>query len=140
MLGRILKLGAFIVIALLGYNYFFGNEEEKAQSREIVGKAADLGRDAWGLLRSERQKLSEGKYDDALDKLNSLYGELRQTATRLRDSDVLERLGELEKTRQQLEEELATASEEARPATERKVEELTEATEELMKKIEQEAQ
>ncbi|PHI19105.1 hypothetical protein CEQ90_14410 [Lewinellaceae bacterium SD302] len=136
MIRTLLKLGVFLVIAVLGYNYFLGDEAEKAQSREIVGKAADLGKDAWNLLRAEKEKMDEGKYDGALDKLKGLYGELRETAGNLKDSDALEQISKLEEKRKELSEKLENATAAEKEATAREVEELTEETEEVMKKLE----
>lgn len=136
MIGRILKIGVLVVLGLVGYNYMFGDDAEKAQSREIIGKATDLGKDAWNLLKGEKQKMQAGKYDGALSKLGSLYDDLRGAATRLKDSDALERLQELDKTRKELQEELNSEDEAERKAATRKVDELTEATEDLMKKLE----
>jgi hypothetical protein len=137
MLRTILKLGVFLVIAVLGYNFFLGDATEKAQSREIVGKAADLGKDAWNLLRSEKDKLDEGKYDGALDKLKDLYGELRETAGRLQDSDALERIRELDDVRKSLDEKLKGASAEDQQEIKKEIDTLTEKTEAVMKKLEQ---
>ena len=141
MIRLILKLGFILVIGILGYNYFLGDEDEKAQSREIVGKVRDLGSDAWNLLRSERQKLREGKYDGALDKLDNLYDNLRDKAAALSDSRVLERLEDLDQRRRELEAELA-ADGEAEPdnSTKRKIDDLTAETEELMNEMEEKGQ
>jgi len=103
MIRTILKLGIIVVLGLLGYNYFFGDATEKAQSREIVGKAKDLGKDAWELLKSERTKMKEGKYDGALEKLDGLYGNLKERAGELADSDALSRINELTQRRDELE-------------------------------------
>jgi len=71
MIKSILKVGIFLVVGILGYNYFFGSPEEKAQSKEILNKAADVGKAGVGLLKEEVQKFKSGKYDDALDKVGN---------------------------------------------------------------------
>lgn len=135
MIGKIIRLGIFLVIGLVAYNYFFGDEAEKAQSRELVGKAANLGKDAWGLLKAEKAKMDEGKYDGALDKLGGLFSSLKETATKLRDSDALDRIGELDKQRKALEEQLNSTDEATREAAVEAVEELTKDTEAIMKRL-----
>lgn len=139
MIRLLLKLAFILVIGIVGYNYFLGNEQEQANSREIVGKVRDLGSDAWNLLASERRKLREGKYDGALEKLDKLYDSLRDKATALTDSRLLERLNELDERRRELETELATDAE-PRDDTKRKLDDLTAETEALMNEMETKGQ
>ena len=141
MIKTIIKIGLLLVAGVLFYNYFFGTEVEKAQSREFVGKARDLGKDAWDLLRSERQKMKDGKYDGALDELDALYTDLRERGRALKDSGVLERLRDLEQRRRAIEDELATdATAEPAADTKRKIEDLTVETEALMNEMEAKSQ
>lgn len=136
MIKTIIKIGLLLVAGLLGYNYFLGDDAEKAQSREIVGKARDLGKDAWDLLKSERTKLKEGKYDGALDKLEGLYGSLKERAGDLADSDALQRINELTQRRDELEKALTDAGGELSTEGKRKLDNLTAETEELMNEME----
>jgi len=136
MIKTIFKIGLLVVAGLLGYNYFLGDAEEKAQSREIVGKAKDLGKDAWNLLKSERTKMKEGKYDGALEKLEGLYGNLKERAGELADSDVLDRINKLNERRNELEEALKNADGELSSEGKRKLDDLTAETEELMNEME----
>ncbi|SER33952.1 hypothetical protein [Neolewinella agarilytica] len=140
MIKTLLKLGVLVVLGLLGYNYMFGDAEEKAQSREIVGKARDLGRDAWDLLKSERDKLKEGKYDNAIEKLDGLYSTLKEKANALRDSDALQQLRELDDRRTALEELLNSSEGEPSAEAKRKLDDLTADTEELMNEMEAKGQ
>lgn len=71
MIKSILKVGLLLVVGILGYNYFLGSPEEKAQSKEILNKAADVGKAGVGLLKEEIGKFKSGKYDDALDKVGN---------------------------------------------------------------------
>ena len=141
MIRTLFKLALFLVIALVGYNYFFGTAEEKEQSREIVGKVGDLGRDAWNLLRGEREKLRAGKYDEALDNLDDLYGKLSERAEDLKDSGLIRDVHELRQRRADLEDMLRqNGGEELSPEGERKLEELTAETEEVMNEMEAKGQ
>lgn len=110
MIRSLLKLALFLVVGILVYNYFYGTAEEKEQSREVFGKVRDLGRDAWSLLRSEKAKMDEGKYDGAIDQvsetaegLGELLGKLKSSAEDLNDSGALDRIRELEGERQAIE-------------------------------------
>jgi len=71
MIGRILKLGILVFIGLVVYNYFLGTPEEKAKSKDIIGKVSDIGKAGVGLIKEEVVKFQEGKYDRALDKIES---------------------------------------------------------------------
>lgn len=139
MFRTLFKVALLLIVGLLGYNYFYGTVEEKEQSRVIVGKVKDLGADAWNLLRSERTKMKEGKYDGALDRLDALYTDLRETAGDLGDSELLRQISELSERRHELEETLGTGDELSRSA-QRKLDELTADTEALMHEMETKSQ
>lgn len=140
MIKSLIKIGFLVVLGLIGYNYFLGTPEEKAQSKEIVGKVTDLGRDAWNLLQSERVKLQEGKYDDAIQRLEGLYQNLAAKAEDLKDSDALRELGKLSERRTELEELLKKDGGELSEAAKRQLDELTADTEELMNEMEAKGQ
>ncbi|MCX8210601.1 MAG: hypothetical protein OTI34_06125 [Lewinella sp.] len=139
MIKTIITIGVIIVLSLLGYNYFLGDAEEKAQSREIVGKAKDLGKDAWELLKSERTKMKEGKYDGTLKKLEGLYECLKDRAGELADSDAIDRISELTQRRNELEKVLKNAGGKLSGEGKRKLDDLTAETEELMNEMETES-
>lgn len=69
MIKGLLKLGIFLFIGIVAYNYFFGTPEEKASSEAIVGKVKDIGKTGIGLIKGEAAKFKEGKYDGALTKV-----------------------------------------------------------------------
>jgi hypothetical protein len=131
----ILKLVLILVVGLLAYNYFYGTTEEKEQSRLIVDKARDLGSEAWNLLKTEREKMRQGKYDDALDQLEDLYGSLREEARELGESDFARELEKLTERRSDLERVLEKGGELSK-AAERELDELTADTEDLMNEME----
>lgn len=100
----LIKLGLILVAGILVYNYFFGDETEKAQSREIFEKVGDLGRAGINLLKTEKEKFDDGKYDDALDKIGGLFDKVRSKAEDLNDSELLRDISRLEDKRQELKE------------------------------------
>ncbi len=138
MVRTLLKIGLLLVVGLLGYNYFFGTDTEKEQSREIVGKVKDLGSDAWNLLKAERDKMREGKYDDALDKLDNLYAKLKDRARSVEDSGALERLRRLDERRLELQKTVGDDARQLSRETKRELKDLTEETEALMNEMEAE--
>ena len=135
----LLKLALFLIVGLLAYNYFLGTPEEKAQSREIAGKAKELGSEAWKLLRMERTKLKEGKYDDALNRLESLYVDLKNVAAEARDSETMRRLEDLSQRREELQGGLDQADD-LNPTEQKELDDLTADTEELMHEMEAKSQ
>lgn len=72
----IINLILIVVIAVVGYNYFFGSNSEKNESQEIVDQVKDLGKSIGDLIRSEKNKLEEGKYDDVVNKARSIFEKL----------------------------------------------------------------
>lgn len=136
MIRSLFKLAVFLVIAVVGYNYLFGDEAEKEQSKEIIGKATDLGKDAWNLLRGEQAKFKEGKYNDAVDQLAGLYESLLTKAIALKDSKAIEQIKELEAKRKTIVKQLESSSQEERAAARKQLETLGENTEVLMNEFE----
>jgi len=103
----LLKLLVVVVIGVLIYNYFFGTPEEKATSKEIFSEVRDLGKATWGLLKSEKQKFDEGKYDEAVDKVGGLLSSLKSKAKSSDDDQAVAKLEELERRRLALDQEIA---------------------------------
>jgi len=104
MIKNLLKLGLLLVAGILIYNYFFGTDAEKEQSKEFFQEVKDLGTAAWGLLRTEKEKLDEGKYDEALDNIGGLFDRLKSEAER--GGEAITRINDLEQERQKLEDRL----------------------------------
>ena len=71
MKGFLFKLILVLVVGIIGYNYFYGTDEEKASARQIVGQVKKLTGSVADLLKSEKEKFDEGKYDAAIGKLKS---------------------------------------------------------------------
>ncbi|NRA51773.1 MAG: hypothetical protein HRU12_21830 [Phaeodactylibacter sp.] len=107
MVKSLIKVGLLLVGGILVYNYFFGTPEEKAQSKEIFTNVKDLTKSAVDLLKQEKQKFDDGKYDEAVDKIGGLLENLKGKAEQLEDNrDLLEQIDELERKRQRLSEEI----------------------------------
>ena len=95
MIKSIIKVGLLLVVGIVGYNLFFGTPEEKAQSKEIIGKAIDVGKAGVGLIKEEVNKFKEGKYDDALEKIGGLLSKAKDTAEE-KGGDLIKRIEEWE--------------------------------------------
>ena len=77
MIIKLISITVFLVIGLMAYNYFFGTAKEKEQAQNIFLKGAEIVDAGADLLRSEYEKLHNGKYDEALDNINSLLIKLK---------------------------------------------------------------
>jgi len=135
MIGFLIKLLVFAVIGILGYNYFFGTSEEKAQSSKVFGQVKDVAVSVTELAKSEKEKYNAGKYDTALDKLASAYKTAREGAQKL-DSSLLKKISQLEKRRAGLEEEIARIEEaEQADSSEAETKEQTKRKEKLQQEL-----
>ncbi|MGB7346110.1 MAG: hypothetical protein WBD20_17970 [Pirellulaceae bacterium] len=83
MAKTLFKLIVLFVIGLLAYNFLFGTPEEKETSRKVVAQVSELSASVFDLLKSEKEKYDEGKYDEALFKLKSAIGIQQERATDL---------------------------------------------------------
>ncbi len=101
MIKSILKLLAILVIGILIYNYFLGNEQEKEGARKIFGEMKDVAISVKDLLKSEKEKFDAGKYDKAVDKIGGVLDGLKRNAKDF-DEKYLDRIDDLEKKRQNL--------------------------------------
>ncbi|GAA5220590.1 hypothetical protein [Membranihabitans marinus] len=69
----LIKLVLIVVVVLVGYNYFYGTSEEKSESQEIVDKVKDLGKSIGSLLKNEKNKFDEGKFDNLFENLGNVF-------------------------------------------------------------------
>lgn len=117
MIRFLLKIGAVLIAGILIYNFFFGTDEEKEQSRKIFGQMKDVVVSVSQLVASEKEKFDAGKYDDALSKLGQAYQVVRKQAQHL-DASMTKRLDELEQRQSALKKELdSIEQEDAKAAT-----------------------
>lgn len=121
MIGQLIKLGLLLLAGILVYNFFFGTDAEKENSRKIFGQLKGLAGSAVELAKSEKEKFDAGKYDGVLEKLGGVYSGLRDKAKYL-DEKVLTRLDELERRKAELKNEVEKLEQEEKtpPAPEPK--------------------
>ncbi len=108
MIKNLIRLAVLVVVVLIAYNYFFGNQEEKETAQNIVNEFVDLGKSVGDLIKTEKEKFDAGKYDEALDKIGNFIDGLKAKA---KDSkEVLDHISALEEKKRALEEQLTTKS------------------------------
>lgn len=137
MIKSLLKLGLLLVVGIVAYNSFFGDEQEKEQAKEITRSVKDIGKSAWGLLKSERQKFKDGKYDEAINKVEDLYGSMKEKAKALKDSDMLNKIADLEKKRQEIEDKYLNDSDAEKEKAKKEIDQLLDETEKVMNELDQ---
>ncbi len=103
----IINLVLIIVIAIVGYNYFFGDHREQAESREIVDQVKGLGKSIGDLMISEKEKFDQGKYNGLVERLRSLtdrIGSQLETSDTKGKEQLKELEGELDELERKVEE------------------------------------
>ena len=131
MIKSVIKLGLFLLVGIIAYNYFLGSPEEKEKARDIVGKTVDIGKAGVGLLKEEYQKFKDGKYDKALDKVGNLLKDAKQ-----KGGAIVDDIKEWETDRQRWQEK----KEELMEFIEKNPDEITEKQQEQMKELEREGE
>ena len=116
MIRSLFKLAVIVIVAILGYNYFFGTSAEKESSRKVFGQMRGVVVSVVDLLKSERGKFDAGKYDAALDKLGGAYRAVREQAQHV-DDKVLKRLDDLERRKTALQLQLDTINQQDQQLT-----------------------
>jgi len=80
MIKSLIKVGLLLVVGILGYNYFLGSPEEKANSKKIINDVKDVGKSVGSVIKSEAEKFQEGKMDRMLAKMKSVMSDVEAKA------------------------------------------------------------
>ncbi|MCO6460047.1 MAG: hypothetical protein J5I59_01480 [Saprospiraceae bacterium] len=105
MIKLLIKIAIPIIIGILIYNYFFGTSEEKETSKIVFQKTKDLTVSVYDMLKSEKDKFDEGKYDKAIDKLNDVLNAAKSNEGQY-SGQQKDELKNLEKEKKQLQDEI----------------------------------
>ena len=153
MIRTVIKFGVLLFIGVLCYNYFLGTQEEKAKAESTFGKIKegtqvvggvllDLGKEGVALLKEEREKFQEGKYDKAVEEVGDLISKIKNQVEGV-GGEMLDRVNDLEKERDELSKQIDKAkdsvgevSAEEKEKLKKKFDELTEKTGEVLKDLE----
>ncbi|MCB0664489.1 MAG: hypothetical protein KDC80_01645 [Saprospiraceae bacterium] len=101
----LIKLALLIIVGVLVYNYFLGTEQEKATSEKVFRQVKEVGRSIGDLIKNEREKFKDGKYDEAFDKLGEAYEKLKGKVDDGDNREEKEMLEKLEKQKEDLQQE-----------------------------------
>ena len=128
----LIKLLFLLIIGILIYNYFLGTREEKASSEKIFKEFSDLGKAVGDLISQEKEKFDQGKYDDALDKINGFINQLKDK-TSAASSEIKQQIRSLEKQKEKLKDQISNLPPESDSTTN---EDLLKQNNELQREIE----
>ena len=106
------------------------------------GVLLDLGKEGVALLKEEREKFQEGKYDKAVEEVGDLISKIKNQVEGV-GGEMLDRVNDLEKERDELSKQIDKAkdsagevSAEEKEKLKKKFDELTEKTGEVLKDLE----
>jgi ElaB/YqjD/DUF883 family membrane-anchored ribosome-binding protein len=103
MIKSVLKIVSLLIVGILVYNYFMGDDREKENARRIFGEVKTLAVSVKELLQAEKDKFDAGKYDAAVDKIGDLLEDLRDKVRAGSDDDaLLDRIRDLDSQREAL--------------------------------------
>jgi len=157
MIRSLLKIGVLLVVGVVAYNSFFGTAEEKAEAKEIRQKAGkalkqaggvllDLGKDGVGILKKERAKFKEGKYDQAVEKVSGLISEIKDKVEGT-GGELLDQVKDLEKQRDAISKQLEKAKDsvdgisgDTKKELNKDFEKLTDKAADVLKQLEKEGE
>jgi uncharacterized protein YoxC len=104
MIKSLIKLALGLLVGILIYNFFFGTPAEKEQSKQIFTEVKDLTKSAVQLIKAEKEKFDEGKYDEAVDKIGGLINDLKGKAEKLNDNkELIDQIADLQTKKDELE-------------------------------------
>lgn len=92
----LIRIVLLLVVGIIAYNYFYGTEVEKDQSEKIISEFKDVGSSIVNLVKDEKEKFDDGKYDDAIDKMKEAVEKMKEKVDKSGDDslkDEMESLG-----------------------------------------------
>lgn len=114
-LRNLITIVIMLVAGILLYNSYFGTPDEKAQAKttfKTIGKAfKEVGNAIGGLLKTEKEKFDEGKYDKAMDKISDLFKKLGDKTKDLKvnKEEYMDKISELQRQKEALKEKISEA-------------------------------
>ena len=106
MIRSLIKLAFTALVAILCYNYFFGSDTEKEQSKRIFKGVGNVFTEVKDLVGSEREKYKKGKYDPAVDKMEDVMGKLNTYADANDDQNLRNQVSKMEARKRKLQAEM----------------------------------
>jgi len=80
MIKRLFLLVILFVIGWVVYVQFWGSADEKALRQNLFENVKETSKTVGNIIRSSKDKVKEGSFDDALSKIGSSIGSLTEEA------------------------------------------------------------
>lgn len=84
----IVKVLLIILLGLIAYNYFFGDDTERETSSLVVDNAKQLGQSVWEMIKVEKDRFSEGKHQEMMEHVGTTIGFIKENKETLNISDI----------------------------------------------------
>lgn len=135
-MGRLIRFLIIIIAGAVAYYYFWGNEPEKENAQKIVDNTTELVSSVTTFLKSEKDKYDEGKYDNFLDKLGNILGNIKGEINKA-DQKMVDQFEDIDSEVKQLQNQLNQNKEDGfsdreKQSFEDKMNELLQKSEELL--------
>lgn len=93
MIRFLVRIALLCIIGLVCYNYFFGQADEKAQSKRIFQSVGSVLTSVRDMLHTERDK---GTFDKAINGLDDALQKLKTHANETNDPNLKQKVADLE--------------------------------------------
>ena len=80
MIKQLLKLLFLFVIGWIIYVQFWGTADEKALRQNLFENVRETGKNVGSILKNSKDKVQDGSFDDALSKIGTSIGTLKDQA------------------------------------------------------------
>lgn len=92
---NLIKFGLLLVAGILVYNYFYGTPTEKENSENIFAEFKDVGVSVVDLMKEEKVKYDDGKYDEAIDKMKGAVEKMKDKIDKSGDDSLKDEMDDL---------------------------------------------
>lgn len=116
-----------ILAAYVGYQYFFGQGEDKENAHLIVNETKDLGKAVGDFLSKQKEKYDDGEFDRLIDRVSDALASLKSDSAE-KTEEVNDDLRDLKKELKQIDPN--KLNEENRKALDKVIEDVEEELEE----------
>ena len=70
----LIKLFVILLLAIIAYNYFLGDDLEREESAQVIENVKELGASVVNLLVAEKERISAGKYSEIMEEIGESIG------------------------------------------------------------------
>jgi hypothetical protein len=101
MMRKLIFTLILILAGYVGFMYFFGQGEDKANAETIVNETKDLGKAVGDFIKRQKSKYDDGEFDRLIDKVGKTINKLKSKSTE-NEEEVKDHLRDLQKELKQV--------------------------------------